>query len=87
MGLKIVSNNDGFHSNGVRSFSSYAPNTYRVQDGDEVVGSIEIVPNYDLSNLNPDWSGTDKVWMLILDNGETFASQRLAEVRAHAKAL
>ena len=79
--MKLVSNKDGNAGDRGSSFSAPSPNSYRVVADGEVIGHVEKVP-YNLSNLNPNWSGVDDCWVYYNEEGSSvFASQHLREVR------
>jgi len=82
---KVISNKDGQFPAYTGDFTVYSPNTYSVIQSGVEIGSIFQVHNFDLSNINPDWSGTDKVWVALIDGKRVSASQHFAEVKKAVK--
>ena len=83
--FKLVSNKDGSYPKFHGSFETYAPCSYVVINSDkEVVGYVDQHPHYHLSNLNPAYSGYDKVWVAYNDKGyQVAANQYLKELKLH----
>tara|TARA_R110000803_G_scaffold109138_1_gene177496 strand:+ start:21 stop:281 length:261 start_codon:yes stop_codon:yes gene_type:complete len=84
---KVISNKDGRFPAYTGDFTVYSPNTYSVIQNGVEIGSIFQVSNFALKNINPAWSGTDKVWVALIDGKSVAASQYLSEVKKAAKLI
>jgi hypothetical protein len=83
--IRIISNKDGDYPRYVGDFTTYSPNSYSIVDKGVEVGSIIQIINFDLSQINPTWSGTDTVWAALVDGKLVSASQHLTKVKIVVK--
>ena len=84
MEIKIISNSDAFPASRA-SFTPAAAASYRVIVNGALTAEIVKIP-MKLSQINPDWTGTDECWACYSDGSLIAADQRLGPVRAAVRA-